>query len=111
MHKSVLPNSRTLFSSGGIEIRLYDATRILLKSVRRWNCGVGNITILEKIYASYTISSGIFPKYLNGENIISVPLAENETMHIGYVLNENQELSELGKSFLEELRKYAPANP
>jgi len=42
---------------------------------------------------------------------ISVPLAENETMHIGYVLNENQELSELGKSYLEELRKYAPANP
>ena len=28
---------------------------------------------------------------MNGENIISVPLAENETMHIGYVLNENQE--------------------
>lgn len=60
---------------------------------------------------AYTISSGIFPKYLNGDNIISVPLAENETMHIGYVLNENQELSELGKSYLEELRKYAPANP
>ena len=60
---------------------------------------------------AYTISSGIFPKYLNGENIISVPLAENETMHIGYVLNENQELSELGKSYLEELRKYAPVNP
>ena len=59
---------------------------------------------------AYTISSGIFPKYLNGENIISVPLAENETMHIGYVLNENQELSELGKIYLEELRKYAPAN-
>lgn len=30
---------------------------------------------------AYTISSGIFPKHLNGENIISVPLAENETMH------------------------------
>ena len=60
---------------------------------------------------AYTISSGIFPKYLNGDNIISVPLAENETMHIGYVLNENQELSELGKSYLEELRKYAPTNP
>ena len=48
---------------------------------------------------AYTISSGIFPKYLNGENIISVPLAENE------------ELNELGKSYLEELWKYAPANP
>lgn len=59
---------------------------------------------------AYTISSGFFPKYLNGENIISVPLAENETMHIGYVLNENQELNDLGKSYLEELWKYAPAN-
>ena len=39
--------------------------------------------------------------------VISVTLAENETMHIGYVLNENQKLSELGKSYLEELRKYA----
>lgn len=57
---------------------------------------------------AYTISSGIFPKYLNGENIIAVPLAENETMHIGYVLNEKQELSELGRIYLEELRKYAP---
>lgn len=57
---------------------------------------------------AYTISSGIFPKYLNGENIIAVPLAENETMHIGYMLNEKQGLSELGRIYLEELRKYAP---
>ena len=57
---------------------------------------------------AYTISSGIYPKYLHGENIIAVPLAENETMHIGYVLNEKQELSELGRIYLEELQKYAP---
>ena len=49
---------------------------------------------------------------LASKKVVSVhDLAENETMHIGYVLNENQELSELGKSYLEELRKYAPANP
>lgn len=57
---------------------------------------------------AYTISSGIFPKYLNGDNILAIPLAEEETMRIGYVLNEKQELSELGKCYLEELRKYAP---
>lgn len=57
---------------------------------------------------AYTISSGIFPKYLNGENIIAVPLAEQGSIRIGYVLNEKQELSELGKIYLEELRKYAP---
>ena len=32
----------------------------------------------------YTISTGIFPEYLQGRQIISVPLAEQETMHIGY---------------------------
>lgn len=58
---------------------------------------------------AYTISSGIFPKYLNGENIIAVPLAENETMHIGYVINEKQALNELSKIYLDELRKYAPS--
>lgn len=57
---------------------------------------------------AYTISSGIFPKYLNRENIVSVPLSENETMHIGYVLNEKQELNELGRIYLEEIKKYAP---
>ena len=61
---------------------------------------------------AYTISSGIFPKYLNGRKYhLRSACRKNETMHIGYVLNENQELSELGKSYLEELRKYAPANP
>lgn len=59
---------------------------------------------------AYTISSGIFPKYLNGENIIAVPLAENETMRIGYVINEKQELNEIGRIYLDELRKYAPAD-
>ena len=83
-------------------------------SMRRKDREVTNIIEILQIMLglnAYTISSGIFPKYLNGENIISVPLAENETMHIGYVLNENQELNELGKSYLEELWKYAPANP
>ena len=45
----------------------------------------------------YTISSGIFPKYLHGDSIISIPLAEDEIMHIGYILNKDKELSELGK--------------
>ena len=82
--------------------------------MRRKDREVTNIIEILQIMLglnAYTISSGIFPKYLNGENIISVPLAENETMHIGDVLNENQELNELGKSYLEELWKYAPANP
>ena len=42
---------------------------------------------------AYTISSGIFPQYFNGDNIISVALNEEERIKIGYILNEKQELS------------------
>lgn len=55
---------------------------------------------------AYTISSGIFPRYLQGDGIIAVPVCEDEVMHIGYILNEKQELSELGTIYIEELRKY-----
>ncbi|NBJ92020.1 LysR family transcriptional regulator [Parablautia muri] len=54
----------------------------------------------------YTISSGIFPKYLQGDSIISVPLKEDEVMHIGYILNKDKELSELGEIYVEALKQY-----
>lgn len=54
----------------------------------------------------YTISSGIFPKYLHGDAIVSVPLAEVELMRIGYVLNQGQELSELAKTYVSALREF-----
>ena len=55
----------------------------------------------------YTIASGIFPTYLQGRQIVSVPLAEQEQMHIGYVLCREQSLSELGSIYVEALKKYA----
>ncbi|MDE6204061.1 MAG: LysR family transcriptional regulator [Lachnospiraceae bacterium] len=54
----------------------------------------------------YTISSGIFPKYLHGDSIISIPLGEDEIMRIGYILNRDRELSELGEIFIEALKQY-----
>lgn len=55
---------------------------------------------------AYTISSGVFPRYLQGDEIISVPLAEQEEMRIGYILNKNQGLSELGQIYIDALKKY-----
>ena len=55
----------------------------------------------------YTISSGIFPRQLQGDEIIAVPLDEDEHMVIGYLLNRGQTLSELGQIFVEELKAYA----
>lgn len=54
----------------------------------------------------YTISSGIFPNYLHGSSIISVPLKEKETMRIGYVINKDKELSELGQIYVDALMQY-----
>lgn len=54
----------------------------------------------------YTISSSIFPKYLHGDSIVSIPLEENETMRIGYLLNKDRELSELGRIYIEALKQY-----
>lgn len=57
---------------------------------------------------AYTISSGIYPKYLHGDNIIAIPLNVKEKMTIGYILNKNQPLCDLGKAYIRELQKYAP---
>lgn len=54
----------------------------------------------------YTISSGIFPKYLQGKTIVSVPLQEKETMRICYVLCKGQALSELASIYIEALQKF-----
>jgi len=54
----------------------------------------------------YTISSGIFPRYLHGDSIVSIPLGVDDVMQIGYILNKDKELSELGKIYIEALMKF-----
>ena len=54
----------------------------------------------------YTISSGIFPRFLQGAEIISIPLEEQEIMRIGYIINNDKELSELGQIYIEALKKF-----
>ena len=57
---------------------------------------------------AYTISSGIFPRYLHGDKIVAVPLDEPGHMEIGYIHPEKQPLSELAAVYIRELKKYAP---
>lgn len=52
----------------------------------------------------YTVSSGIISKELNGENIISRPLAVNEIMRIGTITQKNISLSRYAKRYLEALK-------
>lgn len=55
---------------------------------------------------AYTISSGIFPQYLDGRDILAIPLDEEETLRIGYIVNEKQGLSDLGRIYVDALKKY-----
>lgn len=59
---------------------------------------------------AYTISSGIFPSYLHGVNIVSVPLTENVSMEIGYIICEGRSPGQLGERYIEALKKYNPSN-
>lgn len=48
----------------------------------------------------YTICSGVIDEELNGENIVAIPLAENGSMHIGYITKKHAVPSRLGSIYL-----------
>ncbi len=52
----------------------------------------------------FTISSGIISRALNGENIISKKLNVNETIHVGYIQRNGEQLGSLALRYLEILR-------
>lgn len=57
----------------------------------------------------YTICSGIICEELNGTDYIAIPIdAENgsNVMEIGYIVKKGMVLSDLGKFYIEEMRKY-----
>lgn len=54
----------------------------------------------------YTVSSGVIDKEVNGENIISAPLAEEGLMHIGYITNNKMQRSRLGQEYIHALEQY-----
>ncbi len=59
----------------------------------------------------YTVCSGVIDRNLNGEDIIAVPLAQDENaesdaMHIGYIIHSRGVLSRLGQTYLEALQQY-----
>ncbi len=55
----------------------------------------------------YMISSGVFPKYLHGDDIIAVPLNVDEKIQIGTIMHKDAVLSDLGKIYIEALHQYA----
>ncbi|MFB6467215.1 LysR family transcriptional regulator [Cytobacillus sp. Hz8] len=55
----------------------------------------------------YTISSGVFPKYLHGDEIIAVRLNVDEVIRVGTIKHKDVTLTKLGEIYLESLKKIA----
>ena len=59
----------------------------------------------------YTLCSGIICQELNGTDYLAVPYREdkdnqNAKMEIGYILQKNTQLDEIGQTFLREMEQY-----
>ena len=55
----------------------------------------------------YTISTGVFPEYLHGDDIISIPLAVDETIHVGTIMHKHTAPTRLGEIYLAALGRIA----
>jgi DNA-binding transcriptional LysR family regulator len=53
----------------------------------------------------YTISTGVLSADLNGNEIIPVPLASDETIHVGWIGHRNAALSKLAAAYIEALHQ------
>ena len=53
----------------------------------------------------YTISSGVFSKYLHGDDIIAVPLNVDELIRVGIIQHRDVTLSRLGEIYVDALKK------
>ena len=51
----------------------------------------------------YTISSGVFPKYLHGDDIIAVPLNVDEVIRVGIIKHSDVTLTRLGEIYVDAL--------
>ncbi|CAH1195366.1 hypothetical protein PAECIP111893_00680 [Paenibacillus plantiphilus] len=53
----------------------------------------------------YTISTGVLSADLNGNEIIPVPLASDETIHVGWIGHRNAALSKLAAAYIDALHQ------
>ena len=87
----------------------YFSEEIFSSSERKKNIRVRDRATLFNLLIGlngYTVCSGVIDKKLNGKNIISVPLAGEDDMRIGYISHKKGHLGNLGSYYLESMQKY-----
>jgi len=56
---------------------------------------------------AYTIATGIFPKYLHGDDIVAVPLNVDEEITVGVLKHKDLTLTRLGEIYWNALKRIA----
>lgn len=87
----------------------YFSEEIFSESERKKNIRVRDRATLFNLLIGlngYTVCSGVIDEKLNGKDIIAVPLADEDDMHIGYITHRKGILSRLGDSYLKALQAY-----
>ncbi|MCC8191428.1 MAG: LysR family transcriptional regulator [Ruminococcus sp.] len=108
----VLENYPCLSFEQGIKGSAYLAEEILSdKEYPRTIKASDRATMLNLMVGlnGYTLCSGIICEELNGSDYVAVPFedtASSEIMNIGYITKKNNILSDVGKLYIEELKKY-----
>lgn len=59
----------------------------------------------------YTIASGVLSSDLNGDDIVSIPLASDEYMDIGYITLKDKPLNAITNRYIEHLTQYISNYP
>ena len=87
----------------------YFSEEIFSESERKKNIRVRDRATLFNLLIGlngYTVCSGVIDKKLNGKDIISVPLADESDMRIGYITHKKEMLSHLAQTYLTAIKKY-----
>ena len=56
---------------------------------------------------AYTVTSGVYPEFLQRDAITAVPIRSGERMHIGYVMPRGLTLDAIGEAFVAAMKLYA----
>jgi Transcriptional regulator len=86
----------------------YFSEEIFSSSERKKNIRVRDRATLFNLLIGlngYTVCSGVIDKNLNGKDIISVPLEEENNMRIGYITHRKGVISKLGNFYLDSLKR------
>ena len=81
------------------------STRIVKKSIKVSD-RAAQVNMMIGVNA-YTLSTGVFPEYLHGEDIVSIPLKSKEKICVGTLIHKDAILTNLGQIYLEALTKIA----